>query len=124
MYTYTKATVKNPLFLTLSLALGDMAQTNMAALILAPKELFSIVFWGVISPENNVISPENTLCYYIPPERTLGYQSGSNSPALRPGIRLPELDPLFVPPNAIKLIPEAAPKHCRRRRGIWIGLLV
>ena len=34
------------------------------------------------------------------------------------------MDPLFVPPRAIELITEAAPKHWRRRRGIRSGLLV
>jgi hypothetical protein len=36
----------------------------------------------------------------------------------------PELDHLFLPPNAIELIPKADPKHLRRRRGIWSGLQV
>ena len=36
----------------------------------------------------------------------------------------PESAPLFVPPRAIELIPEAVPKHCRRKRGTPSGLLV
>ena len=36
----------------------------------------------------------------------------------------PELDPLFVPPRAIELIPEVAPSRCRQSRGIRSGLLV
>ena len=38
-----------------------------------------------------IISPERCWCYYIQPEITLGYQSGGNSPALRPGIRLSQI---------------------------------
>jgi hypothetical protein len=40
------------------------------------------------------------------------------------GIRLNKLEPLFVPPKAIELIPEAAPSRCWRSRGIRSGLLV
>ena len=36
----------------------------------------------------------------------------------------PESDPLFVPPRAIELIPEADPKHLRWMRGTRRGLLV
>ena len=36
----------------------------------------------------------------------------------------PEADPLFAPPRAIELIPEADPKHRRQKRGIQSGLLV
>uniref|UniRef100_A0A8L0DVI2 THO complex subunit 5 homolog n=1 Tax=Oncorhynchus mykiss TaxID=8022 RepID=A0A8L0DVI2_ONCMY len=45
---------------------------------------------------SHIISPECFLHYYIQPEITFGYQSGSNSPAFQP-----ELDPLLVPPKAI-----------------------
>jgi hypothetical protein len=89
---------------------------DMAALGLAPKQPCSMFCCCVIS---YIISPEHFLCYYIQLEITSGYQSEGNSPALRPG-----LDPLFVPPRAIELIPEAAPSPRWRRRGIRSGLLV
>jgi hypothetical protein len=57
-----------------------MTPTDMAALLLAPKQLCSILFsLCVIS---YIISPENVLCYYIQQEITFGYQSGGTSPAL------------------------------------------
>ena len=63
-----------------------MALTDMAALLLAPKQLCSISFFFCVI--SYTISPERFLSYNILPEITFGYQSGGNSPALRPGIRL------------------------------------
>jgi phosphoribosyl 1,2-cyclic phosphodiesterase len=36
----------------------------------------------------------------------------------------PDMYPLFTPPRAIELIPEAAPRYRRRRKGFRSGLLV
>ena len=71
-----------------------------------------------------IISPECFLCYYIQPEMTFGHQSGGNSTALRPIIRLSRIGSFFRTPRAIELISEAAPTHHRWRRGIWSGLQV
>jgi NAD(P)H-dependent FMN reductase len=61
--------------------------------------------------------------YYIQPWRTIGYQSGGNSPALRPGIQLSQSGSFFALPRAIELIPEADQKQRRRRRGSRSDLL-
>ena len=96
------------------------------------RQTWQLCFWllsnfavfDFLSVISYIISPERFLCYYTQPEITFGYQSDGNSPALRPGIRLPKLDPLFILPRAIELIPEAAPRRRRQRRGIRSGLLV
>ena len=63
-----------------------MAPTDMAALLLAPKQLCSNSFF--VCAISYIISPERVLGYCIQLEITFGNQSGSNSPSLRSGIRL------------------------------------
>jgi hypothetical protein len=58
-----------------------MALTDMAALLLAPKQLCSISFFCCVI--SYTISPEHFLSYTIQLEITFGYQSGSNSTALQ-----------------------------------------
>ena len=87
---------------------GDkMAQTDRAAVLLAPKQLCSILFFLCVIAY--IINPELFGGYYIQLEITFGYQSGGNSPTLHPRIRLSGMDPLFVAPRAIELTPVAAP---------------
>ena len=55
---------------------SKMTPSDMAALLLAPKQCCIFIFVLYF------------LHYYMQPEITFGYQSGGNSPALRTGIRL------------------------------------
>ena len=83
----------------------------MGALLLAPS-FFTLLAQNVF------------LCYYIQPEITFGCQSGGNTPALRPEIRLSRIGSFVQTPTmAIEFIQEATPRR-RWRRSIQSGLLV
>jgi hypothetical protein len=61
----------------------------LAHLLLGPKQLCIYVLFNKNKKiKSYIIIPENVLRYHIQPEITSGYQSGDNSPALRPEIRL------------------------------------
>jgi phosphoribosyl 1,2-cyclic phosphodiesterase len=89
-----------------------MAPTDMAALLIAPQQLCSILFLcGLFL----TLLAQNVFCVITYSRKELlDIRVAVTHQHYDQEYDFPELDPFFAHPRAIELIPEAAPRRCWR----------
>jgi hypothetical protein len=102
--------------------LDKMVRTDRAAALLVPRQLCSILLFYKLFI--TLLAHNSFVLLHTAGKNVWDIRVTVNHQFYDLEYDFPESDPLFIPPRAIELIPEADPKHRRRRRVIQTGLLV